>query len=93
MPKSKEKILAVKFTIICGEFEFTGHCICDGKPDEKDEDIIDTFFSSYYSKLDEDYYEKAESYMYMGCQVGVKRIVWREITLEEKKILNKVGIY
>lgn len=87
-----KKILFVTFIIICDEFEFLGRCICVGSKRQKDETIIDNYFKHYFSNLDKGYI-KAERYLYMGAQVGVKRISWNKITSEQKKILNLVGMY
>jgi hypothetical protein len=89
------KHIFIKYTAVSGEFEFYGYRTLSGDIDVSDEDIIDDYFRDFYGEnnFDEDcFYTKAESYMYYGMQVGIKKITCKDITEEEKKTLNRLGI-
>lgn len=89
-----KKYWLVKYTVITGEYEFSGQVVLSRSARAKIENAVHYYFKHYYdepSNCDRDS-ERLEHYLYNGGEVAVKRISWREITQEQAQVLADLNI-
>jgi hypothetical protein len=89
MVKSKERIFLVKYTHVCGQYEFSGHTILTLKPKQNiRKEIHDYFMDFYGTKANKD----GGTYYYNGGEVGVKRIHYQKITEAQKIAIEQFNL-
>jgi hypothetical protein len=89
----KTRFYLVKFTCVCGEYEFSSQTVLSLQPRQRIGAQIHNYFRDFYGErnLTED--NRAEgSYLYNGGEVMVKRIGYREVTVEQHTVLNELGL-
>lgn len=88
------KFLFIKYTNVDGEREYCGHSVLITSKRKNNENAVHEHFLDFWGtgQCDRRDSTKLSWYLYMAGQVGVKSIIYQEITKEEFDVLKKLGI-
>jgi len=91
-----EKHFLVGYTIVCGEYEFSGDTILTLKPKERITTEINKYFLDFYGEggcCKRSKEEKKDGYyFYNAGEVAVKKIHYRQITNLQRQILRELNV-
>ena len=86
-----EKHYLVGCTIVCGEYEFSSDTVLTLKPKERISTEVNRYFKGFYGEKS----GRKESdgwYFYNAGEVAVKKIHYRQITAEQRKVLQELNV-
>ena len=86
------RIILVTYNCICGEYEFSGHCVLNLLPRQRADAQIHKYFMGFYSEGNLEDADRLNNYSYNMGEVGVSDISWKEITPEQQETLRTVGL-
>jgi hypothetical protein len=82
----------VKYTNVCGEFEFSGVTVLSLEPRQQIKAAVHSYFQDYYGKKNLELDERCVSYLYNGGQVSVKSISWHPLSESDAEVLRAHNI-
>lgn len=92
LKKSKERFFLIKYTHVCGQYEFSGHTILTLKPKENIRHEIHEYFMDFYGENADSEGTYCESYEYNNGEVGVRRISYHKITEAQKHAIKEFNL-
>lgn len=81
--------LLVKYNVIIGEYESSGHTVLHLKPRQKPEAQIHKYFLDFWGPADKGWI-RCERYMYFDKAVKIRG--YRYITKEQYDVLQEIGL-
>jgi hypothetical protein len=87
----KKKYLLVTHTNVDGEREYNGQTVLVLSPRVKEENAVHKYFMDFWGVRSKEF-EKCTSYTYLGGEVMVKRINWKEITESQYNVLQELKL-
>lgn len=95
----KTRFYLVKFTCVCGEYEFGSQTVLILQPRQRIASQLHHYFQEFYGKENLVEATRSEgskhwylSYLYNGGEVAVKQIGVYEISAEENSVLTGLGL-
>jgi hypothetical protein len=82
----------VKYTNVCGEFEFSGQTVISLEPKQQIKAAVHAYFCDYYGEENLDEAERCVSYLYNDGQVAVRNIIWHPLSESNAEVLRALNI-
>jgi hypothetical protein len=90
----KQRHFLVTYTICHGEYEFSGQTVLSLNLGERIRNVVDYYFLHFYESTDRrTKNDKASGYyFYNGGEVLVKKIHYKQITDEQRQVLQDLNV-